>query len=70
MFKMMKTWIAAKAGKLFKEETGEVNIVAMVVLIGIAVVLAIVFKDAIGSLLTSLLEQIQGNANNAIQMTP
>lgn len=64
---MMKMWLQAKLGKFVKDEKGEVNIVAMVILIGIAVVLAIIFKDAIGSLINSLLNQIKGNANNAIQ---
>ena len=63
---MMKLWIQAKLGKFVKDEKGEVNIVAMVILIGIAVVLAIIFKDAIGELITSMLTQIKGNANNAI----
>lgn len=64
---MMKMWIQAKLSKFVKDEKGEVNIVAMVILIGIAVVLAIIFKDAIGGLINSLLNQIKGNANNAIQ---
>lgn len=64
---MMKMWFQAKLGKFVKDEKGEVNIVAMVILIGIAVVLAIIFKDAIGGLINSLLNQIKGNANNAIQ---
>ena len=44
---MMKLWIQVQLGKFVKDEKGEVNIVAMVILIGIAVVLAIIFKDAI-----------------------
>jgi len=55
---MMKMWLQAKLGKFVKDEKGEVNIVAMVILIGIAVVLAIIFKDAIGGLFNSLLNQI------------
>lgn len=56
----------AKLHKFFKEEKGEVNIVSMVVLIGIAVLLAIVFKDAIGNLITNLLETITNNATGAV----
>lgn len=48
------------------DENGEVNIVSMVVLIGIAVLLAIVFKDAIGKLITDLLRTITGNATDAV----
>ncbi len=64
---MMKLWLQIKLGMFIKEEKGEVSIVSMVILIGIAVVLAIIFKDAIGGLINSLLNQIKGNANNAIQ---
>lgn len=47
------------------EERGDVNIVSIVVLIGIAVVLAVVFKDAIGNLIKTLLNGIADNAKNA-----
>lgn len=66
-FFMMKMWFQAKFNQFLKDEKGEVNIVSMVILIGIAVVLAIIFKDAISSLINTLLNQIKGNANNAIQ---
>ncbi|MBR1864402.1 MAG: flagellin-like protein [Ruminococcus sp.] len=49
-------------------EQGEVNIVATVLLIGIAVILAIFFKDQISDLLKSLFNQIKNNANGV--MTP
>ena len=64
---MMKVWLQAKLGRFFKEEKGEVNIVAMVVLIGIAVILALVFKDAISNLINGMLKQIQGNTNNIMK---
>lgn len=48
------------------DENGDVNIVSMVVLIGIAVLLAIVFRDAISNLIKSLLNTISGNATNAV----
>lgn len=50
-----------------KEESGEVNIVAIVVLIGIAVLLAIVFRGAIENLLNSLFGTINNSATNAIK---
>lgn len=50
-----------------KEESGEVNIVAIVVLIGIAVLLAIVFRGAIENLLKSLFGTINNSATNAIK---
>lgn len=48
------------------DEDGDVNIVSMVVLIGIAVLLAIVFRDAISNLIKSLLNTISNNATNAV----
>lgn len=49
------------------DENGDVNIVSMVVLIGIAVLLAIVFRDAISNLIKTLLNTIAGNATNAVK---
>jgi ABC-type lipoprotein release transport system permease subunit len=48
------------------KENGDVNIVSIVVLIGIAVLLAIVFKDAISGLINDLLETITSNATDAV----
>lgn len=55
-----------KMGKFVEEERGDVNIVSIVVLIGIAVVLAVVFRNAIEGLLDTMLDSIQGNALEAI----
>ena len=49
----------------FDGENGEVNIVATVVLCGIAVLLAMVFKKEIGKLLKDLLKTISSNATGA-----
>lgn len=62
----LKAVAGAKLYSFFHDEKGEVNIVATVVLIGIAVLLAIIFKDAIGNLIKSLLNTISGNATNAV----
>jgi len=64
---LLKSWVSKKFDKFFRDEKGEVNIVAIVVLIGIAVVLAIVFKDAITNLIKSLLNTITGKATNAVE---
>lgn len=57
-----------KMKKLFSDEKGEVNIVATVVLIGIAVLLAVVFKDFITKeLLPGLFDTIKGNATKAVE---
>lgn len=50
-----------------KEQSGEVNIVAIVVLIGIAVLLAIFFRGQIQNLLNSLFGTINNSATDAIQ---
>ena len=54
-----------KMNEFLREERGDVNIVSIVVLIGIAVVLAVVFKDAIGNLIKTLLNNIGATATNA-----
>ena len=55
-----------KLTKLFSDEKGEVNIVAIVVLIGIAVLLALIFKGQIEQLLETLFGTITKNANDAV----
>ena len=64
-----KNLIGAKVRNFVRNERGDVNIVSIVVLIGVAVILAILFKDAIGDLLTSLLQTIQGNASGTAKDT-
>ena len=54
----LKAWAKSKMNQIIRDERGEVNIVAIVILIGIAVVLAIVFKDAISDL--NWLESAEG----------
>lgn len=49
-----------------RDEEGAVDIVAIVVLIGIAVLLAILFRQQITSLLETLFSTIQGNATQAV----
>lgn len=55
-----------KVESFFKKEDGEVNIIAIVVLIGIAILLALIFKDRISSLINSLFDTIDQNAQNAV----
>lgn len=49
-----------------RDEEGDVNIVSMVVLIGIAVLLAVVFKNQVKGLIETLFTTIQGTATNAV----
>lgn len=66
--KLDSLWFMAKykMRAFLTDEDGDVNIVSMVVLIGIAVLLAIVFRDAIKTLITNLLTTISGNATDAV----
>lgn len=56
----------AKIAQFLADEKGEVNIVTIVVLIGIAVALALIFKEQITNLLTTLFGTITEKANTAI----
>lgn len=61
-------FIKAQLGvqKFFRDEKGDVNIVSIVVLIGIAVLLALVFKKQIEKLLESLFGTINNKATEAV----
>lgn len=50
----------------FYDEQGDVNIVSMVVLIGVAVLAAVLFKSKIKSLIDTLFNKIGGNADGAV----
>lgn len=63
-FDKLKVMAGVKLYNFLHEEDGAVDIVAIVVLIGIAVVLAILFKDAIGKVLTKMIKGISENADN------
>ena len=56
-----------KLRKLFSDEKGDVNIVSIVVLIGIAILLALAFKDQIATLLGNLFKTIGTNTKNALE---
>ena len=56
----------ARISNFTNDERGEVNVVAIVVLIGVAVLLAILFKEQVANLIKSLFNAIGGQANNAI----
>lgn len=57
-----------KVKEFFTKEDGEVNMVAIVVLCGIAVLLALVFKKQIGDLLERLIGAVGRNADKAIEV--
>ncbi len=64
----MQVKAAAAMKEFFRDEKGAVDIVAIVILIGIAVILAVVFKDSISKLIKSMLGTIEQNAQDAIKL--
>lgn len=65
---MMTAAFAAKRKleKFIFNEKGEVNIVTIVVLIGVAVVLALILKDRLIALVNTLMNSIDASADTAI----
>ncbi len=55
---------------LFVDETGGLNVVEIVVLIGVAVLLAVVFKNQIAGILNTLFSKINGSAGGAVGDQP
>lgn len=59
-------WLQGKMSEFLYQEDGDVNIVSIVVLIGIVIIVAVIFKDSISKLVTDLFAKITTNATNAI----
>lgn len=55
-----------KVKDFFKDESGAVDIVAIVVLMGIVVLVALVFKKQLTNLATNLFATITGKATDAV----
>ena len=69
MLQRLDFWLFVAKHRLrefWTDEDGGVSIVTMVVLIGIAVLLASVFRDQITKLIKSLLDTITKNATKAV----
>ncbi len=66
--KLLALSLAAKNGlrSFMTNEEGAVDIVAIVVLIGIVVLVAVIFREALTDLVESLFDTISGTANDAI----
>ena len=58
-----KIWLSAKLGRFIKDERGEVNIVATIILLGIAVLLAVAFREQIGELVSDIFTKISGKGD-------
>lgn len=67
MYLKTKFAVVGAARNFFLDEEGDVNIVSMVVLIGIAVLLAVVFRQNIEGLLKTLFGTITKNATKAVE---
>ena len=65
LFMQMYVKMLQAKQNFLEEECGAVDIVAIVVLIGIAVALALFFKDQIAGILTTLFGQIEQSAGQA-----
>ena len=67
MYLKTKFAVVGAVHNFFLDEEGDVNIVSMVVLIGIAVLLAVVFRQNIEGLLKTLFGTITKNATKAVE---
>ena len=63
---MMMLNAKAKVEKCFNDERGDVNVVAIVVLIAVAVVLALRQKEQLTGLITNLIGGITGKATSIL----
>lgn len=63
-----RMYIAAQAkwNKFRREERGDVNIVSIVVLCGIVIALAIVFRDQLAGLIKGVLGDVQSRASTVV----
>lgn len=66
MLNLMYISLCVRFDEFKREERGAVDVVAIVVMIGIAVLLAMLFRTQISSLLETLLNTIKTNATNAV----
>lgn len=65
MLDMMLLQAKAKMRAFFTKENGDVNVVSIVVLIGIALVLAVFFRNEIEKIIKQLFQGISGNVGKA-----
>ncbi len=63
---MLKDTLTGGVHDFLTDEEGDVNIVSIVVLIGIAVLLAVVFKEQVTTLIENLFKTIGGKTSEAV----
>ena len=56
---LVKNYLSAGFNKFLKKEDGEVNIVAIVILIAIAVGLALLFKERVAKIINDIFDGIK-----------
>ena len=66
MLDRMYIMMMCAAHRFKEEEKGAVDLVTIVVLIGVAVALAVIFKDQAKNLIEHLFEGISGKADEAV----
>ncbi len=64
----LRTYLAVKS--FLQDERGDVNVVSIVVLIGIAIALALLFKDQAAKLIDDIFTNQIAPATNGITATP
>lgn len=64
---MLKDMLVGGVHDFLTDEEGDVNIVSIVVLIGIAVLIAVIFRGRITKLIDDLFDTIEGTAGDAIK---
>lgn len=68
MFMQQAAFMAKMKLRAFMtKENGEVNIIAMVILIAIAVLLAVLFRKQIGNLINNLFKSINDNVGKVTE---
>lgn len=55
-----------KIENFFRKEDGEVNIIAIIILMAVAITLALLFKDKVKDLMDTLFGALERKASNAI----
>ena len=67
---MYMLYIKTRLAKLLKNERGEANIIAIILVLAIVIALAIVFRDAISKLFNNIWSSISGNVGDVTDRLP
>ena len=64
---LMGLQVKEKIEKLCKDESGETNIIAIILILAIVVALAIIFKDRLSSLFNNIWSSVFADAGTVLQ---